>query len=126
MGLLGFALHPNFAQNGYFFVNYTGQNGDTFISRFQANGNIAPASSELNLLRIKQPFPNHNGGSMAFGPDGYLYAGLGDGGASGDPPRAVLDACSEDPRLVWIRRPYADRHLGTNLGVWFAILANFL
>jgi len=85
MGFLGFAFHPNFSQNGYFFVNYTGQNGDTFISRFQANGNIAPSSSELNLLRIKQPFPNHNGGSMAFGPDGYLYAGLGDGGASGDP-----------------------------------------
>lgn len=85
MGLLGFAFHPNFSQNGYFFVNYTGQNGDTFISRFQANGNIAPVSSELNLLRIKQPFPNHNGGSMAFGPDGYLYAGLGDGGAAGDP-----------------------------------------
>jgi glucose/arabinose dehydrogenase len=85
MGLLGFALHPNFSQNEYFFVNYTGKNGDTFISRFQANGDVALSSSELNLLRIKQPFPNHNGGSMAFGPDGYLYAGLGDGGSFGDP-----------------------------------------
>ena len=85
MGLLGFAFHPNFSQNGYFFVNYTGSGGDTFISRFQANGNVTPAGSELNLLKIKQPFPNHNGGSMAFGPDGYLYAGLGDGGAAGDP-----------------------------------------
>ncbi len=85
MGLLGIALHPNFLQNGYFYVNYTGAGGDTFISRFQANGDRADASSELNLLHIKQPFPNHNGGSLAFGPDGYLYAGLGDGGAAGDP-----------------------------------------
>ena len=80
MGLLGLAFHPNFSQNGYFFVNYTGEGGDTFLSRFQADGNVAPASSELNLLKITQPFPNHNGGAMAFGPDGYLYAGLGDGG----------------------------------------------
>ncbi len=85
MGLLGFALHPNFSQNGYFYVNYTGKGGDTFISRFQADGDVASASSELNLLKVKQPFPNHNGGSLAFGPDGYLYAGLGDGGAAGDP-----------------------------------------
>jgi len=85
MGLLGFAFHPNFSQNGYFYVNYTGAGGDTFISRFQADGNSAAASSELNLLKITQPFPNHNGGAMAFGSDGYLYAGLGDGGAAGDP-----------------------------------------
>lgn len=85
MGLLGLAFHPGFSQNGYFFVNYTGEGGDTFISRFQANGDHAASNTELNLLRIKQPFPNHNGGALAFGPDGYLYAGLGDGGSSGDP-----------------------------------------
>ena len=87
MGLLGLAFHPNYAQNGYFFVNYTGSGGDTFISRFQVSGdpNIANPSSELNLLRVSQPFPNHNGGGLAFGPDGYLYAGLGDGGSAGDP-----------------------------------------
>ncbi|MEP7137784.1 MAG: PQQ-dependent sugar dehydrogenase [Chloroflexota bacterium] len=85
MGLLGMALHPNFSQNGYFYVNYTGAGGDTFISRFQANGDRADASTEVNLLHIKQPFPNHNGGSLAFGPDGFLYAGLGDGGSQGDP-----------------------------------------
>jgi glucose/arabinose dehydrogenase len=84
-GLLGLAFHPNFSQNGYFFVNYTGKGGDTFISRFQANGDIASSGSELNLLKIKQPFPNHNGGALTFGPDGFLYAGLGDGGAAGDP-----------------------------------------
>ena len=87
MGLLGLAFHPNYAQNGYFFVNYTGSGGDTFISRFQVSGdpNIANPSSEVNLLRVNQPFPNHNGGGLDFGPDGYLYAGLGDGGAAGDP-----------------------------------------
>jgi glucose/arabinose dehydrogenase len=87
MGLLGLAFHPNYAQNGYFFVNYTGSGGDTFISRFQVSGdpNVANSSSEVNLLHVKQPFPNHNGGTLQFGPDGYLYAGLGDGGAAGDP-----------------------------------------
>ena len=87
MGLLGLAFHPDYAQNGYFFVNYTGKGGDTFISRFQVSGdpNSANPPSEVNLLRINQPFPNHNGGGLDFGPDGYLYAGLGDGGAAGDP-----------------------------------------
>lgn len=85
MGLLGLAFHPNYAQNGFFYVNYTGSGGDTFISRFQANGDTADPNSEMILLTVPQPFPNHNGGVMAFGPEGYLYAGLGDGGAGGDP-----------------------------------------
>ena len=85
MGLLGLAFHPNFSQNGFFYVNYTGSGGDTFISRFQANGNSADPNSESILLKVSQPFPNHNGGVLVFGPDGYLYAGLGDGGAAGDP-----------------------------------------
>lgn len=85
MGLLGLALHPNFSENGFFYVNYTGAGGDTFISRFTANGDTADPSSEVILLRVTQPFPNHNGGTMNFGPDGYLYAGLGDGGSGGDP-----------------------------------------
>jgi glucose/arabinose dehydrogenase len=88
MGLLGLAFHPNYAQNGFFYVNYTGSGGDTFISRFQVAANnpyLADPSSEVNLLRFNQPFPNHNGGGLDFGPDGYLYAGLGDGGAAGDP-----------------------------------------
>jgi glucose/arabinose dehydrogenase len=86
MGLLGLAFHPNYAQNGYFYVNYTGSGGDTFISRFQVTDNnpyLADPASEVNLLRLNQPFPNHNGGGLDFGPDGYLYAGLGDGGAAG-------------------------------------------
>ncbi|RIK30696.1 MAG: glucose dehydrogenase [Anaerolineae bacterium] len=85
MGVLGLALHPNFAQNGYFYVNYTGARGDTFISRFTANGDSADPNSEVILLRVEQPYPNHNGGTLNFGPDGYLYAGLGDGGSGGDP-----------------------------------------
>ena len=87
MGLLGLAFHPDFEQNGFFYVNYTGDGGDTRISRFQASGNIADPNSEKVLLIIEQPYPNHNGGALAFGPDGYLYAGLGDGGLAGDPQK---------------------------------------
>jgi glucose/arabinose dehydrogenase len=87
MGLLGLAFHPNFQQNGYFYVNYTGQGGHTYISRFQATGDVADPASETLLLTVNQPYPNHNGGVLAFGPDGYLYAGLGDGGAGGDPQK---------------------------------------
>ena len=85
MGLLGMAFHPDYEQNGYFYVNYTGSGGDTRISRFQANGDQADAASEKILLIVKQPYQNHNGGAVAFGPDGYLYLGLGDGGLAGDP-----------------------------------------
>lgn len=87
MGLLGLAFHPNFEQNGYFYVNYTGEGGHTRISRFTARGDIADPNSEQVLMVIDQPFPNHNGGVVAFGPDGYLYLGLGDGGAGGDPQK---------------------------------------
>lgn len=85
MGLLGLAFHPEFEQNGYFYVNYTGEGGHTRISRFQASGDVADPASEKILLTVDQPFPNHNGGAVVFGPDGYLYLGLGDGGAGGDP-----------------------------------------
>lgn len=87
MGLLGLAFHPNYEQNGYFYVNYTGEGGATRISRFTASGNTADPNSEQVMLVIEQPFPNHNGGAVAFGPDGYLYLGLGDGGAAGDPQK---------------------------------------
>jgi glucose/arabinose dehydrogenase len=84
-GLLSVAFHPQFAQNGRLFVNYTDRNGDTVISRFQAEGDRADPASETVLLKIDQPFPNHNGGLALFGPDGYLYIGMGDGGSAGDP-----------------------------------------
>jgi glucose/arabinose dehydrogenase len=86
-GLLGLAFHPNFKQNPYFYVNFIDLNGNTVIARFTANGNVADPASEKDLLHIQQPFPNHNGGMMAFGPDSYLYIGLGDGGSEGDPNR---------------------------------------
>lgn len=88
-GLLGLAFHPNYAQNGYFFVYYIKNNGGaTQVSRFsvkQNNANEANPDSELPVLTVSQPFSNHNGGCIKFGPDGYLYIGLGDGGSAGDP-----------------------------------------
>ena len=84
-GLLGLAFHPRYAENGNFYVNYTDTNGNTVIARFHAQGDAADPASESVLLRVDQPFANHNGGVLAFGPDGYLYAGLGDGGAADDP-----------------------------------------
>lgn len=93
-GLLGLAFHPNFSTNRRFFVNYTCRiNGVTgqlqsVISEFAASTidpNQADTSSERQLLVVDQPFDNHNGGQLAFGPDGFLYIGFGDGGSGGDP-----------------------------------------
>ena len=86
-GLLGLAFHPNYTTNGYFYVYYTNNSGDTQVSRFTVSGDpdIADATSELFILTQDQPYSNHNGGCMQFGPDGYLYIGLGDGGSAGDP-----------------------------------------
>jgi len=87
-GLLGIAFHPNFKTNGYFFVNYIGNGDSTHISRFKVstgNANVADPQSEVKLMTIFQPYNNHNGGDLKFGPDGYLYIGLGDGGSGGDP-----------------------------------------
>ena len=87
-GLLGLAFHPNYATNGYFYVNYTrAGDGATVIARYSVSSdpNIADASSGTVLLTVAQPFSNHNGGSIKFGPDGYLYIGMGDGGSGGDP-----------------------------------------
>jgi len=87
-GLLGLAFHPRYAETGYFYVNYTDLNGDTVIARFSVspeNTDRADPNSELRLLFIPQPYPNHNGGEVTFGPDGMLYLGLGDGGAANDP-----------------------------------------
>lgn len=87
-GLLGLAFHPNYATNGYFYVNYTrASDGATVIARYNvsANPDVADANSGQVLLTVSQPFSNHNGGSLVFGPDGYLYIGMGDGGSFGDP-----------------------------------------
>jgi len=90
-GLLGLAFHPDYANNGYFYVYYTRDPGPgldrTRVSRFRVSGNpdIADAGSELVLLEYEQPYANHNGGDIHFGPDGYLYIASGDGGSGGDP-----------------------------------------
>ena len=87
-GLLGLAFHPGYQTNGRFFVHYSNSSGDTQISEFSvsaSNPDIADPNSEVMLLTVSQPFSNHNGGTIAFGPqDGYLYIGLGDGGGGGD------------------------------------------
>jgi glucose/arabinose dehydrogenase len=86
-GLLSVAFHPNYATNGYFYVNYTDRGGDTRIERYHAapTADVAePASAKL-ILTVKQPYSNHNGGLNMFGPDGMLYIGMGDGGSGGDP-----------------------------------------
>ncbi len=86
-GLLGLAFHPNYLENGYFYLNYTNTSGNTVIARYQvsANPNQANPLSATVLMTIPQPYSNHNGGHLAFGPDGYLYIGMGDGGSGGDP-----------------------------------------
>lgn len=92
MGLLGLAFHPDYANNGYFYVYYTYDPGPgrdrTRVSRFSVDGvnaNLADAGSELILLEFEQPFANHNGGDIHFGPFGYLHIASGDGGSGGDP-----------------------------------------
>ena len=87
-GLLSTAFHPNYASNGFFYVNYTNGSGNTVIARYQVSAgdpNVADPNSAQILLTINQPFSNHNGGQLQFGPDGYLYVGMGDGGSGGDP-----------------------------------------
>jgi glucose/arabinose dehydrogenase len=94
-GLLGLAFHPDYESNGYFYVNYTDTTGgDTVIARYSvsaANPNVANPASAQVLMEVDQPFANHNGGQLQFGPDGYLYIGLGDGGSAGDPGNRAQD-----------------------------------
>jgi glucose/arabinose dehydrogenase len=88
-GLLGMVFHPNYAQNGYAYVSYNADEGNLVsrISRFANRGNPDSLSVDLEkiLLKVDQPYSNHNGGHIQFGPDGFLYIGLGDGGSGGDP-----------------------------------------
>ena len=87
-GLLGLAFHPDYPRNGWFYINYTDRSGSTIVARYQvslSNPNLADAHSAQTLFQIRQPYNNHNGGHIAFGPDGYLYITLGDGGSANDP-----------------------------------------
>jgi glucose/arabinose dehydrogenase len=96
-GLLGLAFHPAYSDNGYFFVNYTDLDGNTVIARYTVSADdpdaAAPESATV-ILKIDQPYQNHNGGDLNFGPDGYLYIGTGDGGSGGDPLNNAQDLSS--------------------------------
>jgi glucose/arabinose dehydrogenase len=95
-GLLGLAFPPGFSSKRYFYVNYTDSGGDTIVARYRVTGDpsVADPGSEEMILAIDQPFSNHNGGQLAFGPDGYLYIGTGDGGSGGDPQNNAQDRLS--------------------------------
>jgi glucose/arabinose dehydrogenase len=87
-GLLGLAFHPDYTANGFFYVDYTDVNGNTVVARYTVSAtapNVADPDSAHTILTQEQPFSNHNGGQLAFGPDGYLYIAFGDGGSGGDP-----------------------------------------
>jgi glucose/arabinose dehydrogenase len=108
-GLLGLAFAPDYAKSRFFVVNYTDVNGDTRVVRYRSSGTVGIPASARQLLFVKQPYSNHNGGDVVFGPDGLLYVGMGDGGGGGDPgnraqnPRSRLGKLL---RLDW-RKPGA-------------------
>jgi len=117
-GLLGLALAPNFTSTGRFYVNFTDRNGDTVVARFQrgASGAVDPASRfdlkwgpERSPV-IAQPYANHNGGNLAFGSDGYLYIGLGDGGSGNDPEHRAQDLTSLLGKMLRINVNVGDDH----------------
>ena len=86
-GLLGLAFHPEYASNGLFYINYTDTSGNTVVAQYSVSSdpNVADPASAVTVLTQEQPYANHNGGHMVFGPDGYLYIAMGDGGSAGDP-----------------------------------------
>lgn len=96
-GLLGLAFHPDYANNGTFYISHTDENGNNVIARYQVSAddpNRADPDSRVEILHVTQPFYDHNGGNIAFGPDGYLYIGIGDGGSLGDDPGATAQDLS--------------------------------
>jgi glucose/arabinose dehydrogenase len=135
-GLLGLAFHPAYAQNGFFYLNYTDSSGGTVIARFSVTSdrNLADAASEFQLMNIAQPFRNHNGGVLKFGPDGFLYIGTGDGGSSGDPQGhgqrldtllgkiLRIDVDSGDPYEIPTSNPFASG--GGSAEIWAYGLRN--
>jgi glucose/arabinose dehydrogenase len=93
-GLLGLAFSPDYKSNGFFFIDYTDVNGNTVIARYHVsadNADVTDPGSAVTFLTQKQPYANHNGGQLAFGPDGFLYIAFGDGGSAGDPQNHAQD-----------------------------------
>ncbi len=142
-GLLGLELDPHFPDTPYIYVNYTGAGGTTYISRFTLNSpsivSTADPGSELVILTIPQPYSNHNGGDLHFGPDGYLYIGTGDGGSFGDPgnraqdPQQLLgkmlridvsNATEDQPYTIPPDNPFADTTDGVLDEIWAFGLRN--
>ena len=122
-GLLGLAFHPDYAVNGYFYVNYSDRDGNTRVERLSASADpdrADPSSARL-VIGIDQPYANHNGGMIAFGPDGMLFIGMGDGGSANDPHgngqnRTTLlgamlrvDVDGGDPYAIPADNPFAGR-----------------
>ncbi|HWF61940.1 MAG TPA: PQQ-dependent sugar dehydrogenase [Nitrospira sp.] len=105
-GLLGLAFDPNYTANGRFYIHYTNANGAITVARFvvsSTDANVAEPASQVILVTIPHPtFANHNGGMLAFGPDGCLYAGIGDGGGSGDPNNNAQNLASRLGKLLRI------------------------
>jgi glucose/arabinose dehydrogenase len=97
-GLLSVAFHPDYADNRLFYVNYTDTNGDTRVVEYGAEKGVP--SEQRELLNVEQPYGNHNGGQLAFGPDGLLYVGMGDGGSSGDPENRAQDLSTRLGKLL--------------------------
>jgi glucose/arabinose dehydrogenase len=122
-GLLGLAFHPDYGHNGRFFINYTRKpDGATVVAEYRRGPTATSASHEERmLLVVPQPYPNHNGGMVAFGPDGYLYVGLGDGGSKGDPDNRAqnpedllgkilrIDVDRDDPYGIPMDNPFAPK-----------------
>jgi glucose/arabinose dehydrogenase len=101
-GLLSVAFHPRYAQNRRFYVNYTDQRGDTRVVEYRSDGTRAIEGSRRELLFVDQPYANHNGGQLAFGPDGRLWVGMGDGGSGGDPRNVAQNMSSLLGKLLAI------------------------
>jgi hypothetical protein len=104
-GVLSIAFHPRYANNGRFYVDYTDANGDTRVVRYVASASdpdLADTATRRVLLRVDQPYANHNGGQLQFGPDGRLYVGMGDGGSAGDPEDRAQDPRSRLGKMLRI------------------------
>jgi glucose/arabinose dehydrogenase len=137
-GLLGLAFHPRYAENGFFYVDYTDTSGDTRVVRYTRSStdpNRADPASARMLLFVEQPYQNHNGGQLQFGPDGYLYIGLGDGGSGGDPGNRAqnlsellgkilrIDVDSGQPYAIPASNPFVGR-AGARGEIWAYGLRN--